>query len=69
MKEKNCDLCRWYRPIVTNGWCMNPLNDRLYDYFNPTNGQIVDGLRRPMPVDRADWCPEFEKLKLPRPPK
>jgi hypothetical protein len=46
--------------------CMNPINDRLYDHFNPSSGDIVRDIRRAAVTFETSTCEDFSpKKKIP----
>jgi hypothetical protein len=59
--EKICDNCKWYREDNKHvGFCMNPLNDKLYDHFNSSTGDMVVNLRRAAATFPEHTCDLFE---------
>ena len=63
MTEKICTNCKWVYAQDMGFNCMNPINDRLYDHFNPSSGDIVRDIRRAAVTFETSTCEEFAPKK------
>jgi hypothetical protein len=61
--EKICANCKWIVPQDAGFNCLNPINDQLYDHFNPSSGDIVRDLRRASVTFEKNTCDEFVQKK------
>jgi len=66
MSEKICGNCKWVYAQDMGFNCMNPINDRLYDHFNPSSGDVVRDIRRAAVTFETSTCEDFSpKKKIP----
>ena len=63
MTEKICVNCKWVYAQDAGFNCMNPINDRLYDHFNPSSGDVVRDIRRATVTFEKNTCEEFALKK------
>ena len=60
MADKFCADCKW---VTFNGNhrynCLNPMNDDLYDWFNPSTGDVIRDIRRSSITYELNTCTEF----------
>ena len=69
MVEKICADCKWVYVQDTGFNCMNPINDRLYDHFNPSSGDVVRDIRRASVTYEKNTCDDFSSKKKTSSPK
>jgi len=68
MTEKICVNCKWVYAQDVGFNCMNPINDRLYDHFNASSGDVIRDIRRAAVTFEKNTCDEFTvKKKIPSP--
>lgn len=64
MADKFCIDCKWVIPGDNAGYnCLNPLNDGLYDWFNPSTGDVIRDIRRSSVTYEKNTCDEFSPKK------
>jgi len=63
MTEKICANCKWVYAQDAGFNCMNPINDRLYDHFNASSGDVVRDIRRAAVTFEKNTCEEFSLKK------
>lgn len=62
MVKAICDNCKFYREMNEKrqyGICMNPLNDSVYDHFNPTTGETILNIRMAGKISYDGFCYEW----------
>ena len=68
MTEMICVNCNWVYAQDAGFNCMNPINDRLYDHFNASSGDVIRDIRRAAVTFEKNTCDEFTvKKKIPSP--
>ena len=64
MADKFCIDCKWAIPGDHSDYnCLNPFNDNLYDWFNPSTGDIIRDIRRSSVTYEKNTCEEFTAKK------
>ena len=57
--DKSCSTCKWNRNVSnSSALCMNPVNDTLFDWFNPSTGDTIIGVRKISNVLESGYCYE-----------
>ena len=69
MTEKICVNCKWVYAQDVGFNCMNPINDRLYDHFNASSGDVIRDIRRAAVTFEKNTCDEFTVKKKITSPK
>jgi hypothetical protein len=62
--DKFCVDCKWVIPGDNTTYnCLNPMNDNLYDWFNPSTGDVIRDIRRSSVTYEKNTCDEFAQKK------
>ena len=60
MSDEFCVDCKWVLPGDNSTFnCLNPMNDSLYDWFNPSTGDTIRDIRRSSITYEKNTCDEF----------
>ena len=66
--NKSCNSCKWFRAVFNSpSLCMNPVNDTLFDWFNPSTGDTIIGVRKISTAMDEGYCYEYAINKAPGP--
>jgi len=49
-----CEDCKWSTGYALRSFCLNPINDKLYNLFNASTGNTVMGLRQSIEIDLTE---------------